>query len=203
MKILSLIFHLGVLFSAFAFLWFWLQLLLFIALPEGIRNQIRYFLQLMQSLFLGTLVLKFIQMEDGVLAINGTLVLSMMTYFLYLIRNIQSEEKRIQVQFYSNIYKKLKTKNNWEWAVALISLGVTIIWVFYPLALDSVVTNWFYIQTHDVMEVPILGWIFKIAGFFFLLATLFRFIGALRWIIDRPTGKVKSKDQEYDDYEEL
>ncbi len=203
MKILSLIFHLGVLFSAFAFLWFWLQLLLFIALPEGIRNQIRYFLQLMQSLFLGTLVLKFIQMEDGVLAINGTLVLSMMTYFLYLIRNIQSEEKRIQVQFYSNIYKKLKTKNNWEWAVALISLGVTIIWVFYPLALDSVVTNWFYIQTHDVMEVPILGWIFKIAGFFFLLATLFRFIAALRWIIDRPTGKVKSKDQEYDDYEEL
>lgn len=203
MKILSLIFHLGVLFSAFAFLWFWLQLLLFIALPEGIRNQIRYFLQLMQSLFLGTLVLKFIQMEDGVLAINGTLVLSMMTYFLYLIRNIQSEEKRIQVQFYSNIYKKLKTKNNWEWAVALISMGVTIIWVFYPLALDSVVTNWFYIQTHDVMEVPILGWIFKIAGFFFLLATLFRFIAALRWIIDRPTGKVKSKDQEYDDYEEL
>lgn len=203
MKILSLIFHLGVLFSAFAFLWFWLQLLLFIALPEGIRNQIRYFLQLMQSLFLGTLVLKFIQMEDGVLAINGTLVLSMMTYFLYLIRNIQSEEKRIQVQFYSNIYKKLKTKNNWEWAVALISMGVTIIWVFYPLALDSVVTNWFYIQTHDVMEVPILGWIFKIAGFFFLLATLFRFIAALRWIIERPTGKVKSKDQEYDDYEEL
>jgi hypothetical protein len=203
MKILSLIFHLGVLFSAFAFLWFWLQLLLFIALPEGIRNQIRYFLQLMQSLFLGTLVLKFIQMEDGVLAINGTLVLTMMTYFLYLIRNIQSEEKRIQVQFYSNIYKKLKTKNNWEWAVALISLGVTIIWVFYPMALDSVVTNWFYIQTHDVMEVPILGWIFKIAGFFFLLATLFRFIAALRWIIDRPTGKVKSKDQEYDDYEEL
>lgn len=203
MKILSLIFHLGVLFSAFAFLWFWLQLLLFIALPEGIRNQIRYFLQLMQSLFLGTLVLKFIQMEDGVLAINGTLVLTMMTYFLYLIRNIQSEEKRIQVQFYSNIYKKLKTKNNWEWAVALISLGVTIIWVFYPMALDSVVTNWFYIQTHDVMEVPILGWIFKIAGFFFLLATLFRFIAALRWIIDRPTGKLKSKDQEYDDYEEL
>lgn len=203
MKILSLIFHLGVLFSAFAFLWFWLQLLLFIALPEGIRNQIRYFLQLMQSLFLGTLVLKFIQMEDGVLAINGTLVLTMMTYFLYLIRNIQSEEKRIQVQFYSNIYKKLKTKNNWEWAVALISLGVTIIWVFYPMALDSVVTNWFYIQTHDVMEVPILGWIFKIAGFFFLLATLFRFIAALRWIIDRPTRKVKSKDQEYDDYEEL
>lgn len=203
MKILSLIFHLGVLFSAFAFLWFWLQLLLFIALPEGIRNQIRYFLQLMQSLFLGTLVLKFIQMEDGVLAINGTLVLTMMTYFLYLIRNIQSEEKRIQVQFYSNIYKKLKTKNNWEWAVALISLGVTIIWVFYPMALDSVVTNWFYIQTHDVMEVPILGWIFKIAGFFFLLATLFRFIAALRWIIERPTGKVKSKDQEYDDYEEL
>jgi hypothetical protein len=89
MNVLSHVFHLGVLFSAFAFIWFWLQLLLMFLLPEGIRMQLRYFLQLLQSLFLGVLVLKFVDKEEGSLTLNGMLVLSLITYFLYLLRNLR------------------------------------------------------------------------------------------------------------------
>jgi hypothetical protein len=204
MNILTHIFHLGVLFSAFAFLWFWIQLLLVLILPEQYKIPIRYFLQLLQSLFLGVLVLKFVYKNEGNLQFGGMLILSLITYFLYLLRNLRSTKHSIQFKVYSNLYKNLKMKNDWEWAVALISLTITIFWVFYPVALDSVVTNWFYRETHELINVAIIGWIFKIAGFFFLIGTLFRFITALAWMFN---GSQKNKpnpgNQEYDDFEEL
>lgn len=204
MKALSLIFQLGVLFSAFAFIWFWLQLLLMIVLPENVRTQFRYFLQLLQSLFLGVLVLKFVAKEEGSLTLNGMLVLSLITYFLYLLRNLRSEQNAMQVQLYTNLYKKVKMKNEWELAVALISISITILWVFFPVALDSVVTQWFYEQTHDLIQIPIIGWIFKLAGFFFLLATLIRFLAAITWMLRGSKSKPPMRDSDqFDDFEEI
>lgn len=204
MKALSLIFQLGVLFSAFAFIWFWLQLLLMIVLPENVRTQFRYFLQLLQSLFLGVLVLKFVAKEEGSLTLNGMLVLSLITYFLYLLRNLRSEQNAMQVQLYTNLYKKVKMKNEWELAVALISISITILWVFFPVALDSVVTQWFYEQTQDLIQIPIIGWIFKLAGFFFLLATLIRFLAAITWMLRGSKSKLPERDSnDFDDFEEI
>ena len=204
MNVLSHVFHLGVLFSAFAFIWFWLQLLLMFLLPEGIRMQLRYFLQLLQSLFLGVLVLKFVAKEEGSLTLNGMLVLSLITYFLYLLRNLRSERNAMQLQLYTNLYKKVKMKNEWELAVALISISITILWVFFPVALDSVVTQWFYEQTHDLIQIPIIGWIFKLAGFFFLLATLIRFLAAITWMLRGPKSKLPERDSDdFDEFEEI
>jgi hypothetical protein len=204
MNVLSHVFHLGVLFSAFAFIWFWLQLLLMFLLPEGIRMQLRYFLQLLQSLFLGVLVLKFVAREEGSLTVNGMLVLSLITYFLYLLRNLRSERNAMQFQLYTNLYKKVKMKNEWELAVALISISITILWVFFPVALDSVVTQWFYEQTHDLIQIPIIGWLFKLAGFFFLLATLIRFLAAITWILRGPKSKLSERDSDdFDEFEEI
>jgi len=204
MNVLSHVFHLGVLFSAFAFIWFWLQLLLMFLLPEGIRMQLRYFLQLLQSLFLGVLVLKFVAKEEGSLTVNGMLVLSLITYFLYLLRNLRSERNAMQFQLYTNLYKKVKMKNEWELAVALISISITILWVFFPVALDSVVTQWFYEQTHDLIQIPIIGWIFKLAGFFFLLATLIRFLAAITWMLRGPKSKLPERDSDdFDEFEEI
>jgi hypothetical protein len=204
MNVLSHVFHLGVLFSAFAFIWFWLQLLLMFLLPEGIRMQLRYFLQLLQSLFLGVLVLKFVDKEEGSLTLNGMLVLSLITYFLYLLRNLRSERNAMQLQLYTNLYKKVKMKNEWELAVALISISITILWVFFPVALDSVVTQWFYEQTLDLIQIPIIGWIFKLAGFFFLLATLIRFLAAITWMLRGPKSKLPERDSDdFDEFEEI
>jgi hypothetical protein len=204
MKVLSLIFHLGVLFSAFAFIWFWFQLLLLLLLPKSIRTQIRYFLHLMQSLFLGVLVLKFVEKEEGALAFSGMLILSLFTYFLYLLRNLRSAKKAIRLQVYSNLHKNLAMKNEWEWAVAFISLGVTVLWVFYPIALNSVATQWYYELAHDLITVPFIGWIFKIAGFFFVIATFFRFTGGLISLFSKRKAASSTQDSdEFDSYEEI
>lgn len=204
MSVLSLIFHLGVLFSTFAFIWFWFQLLLLLLLPNTIRTQIRYFLHLMQSLFLGVLVLKFVEKEEGVLAFSEMLFLSLFTFFLYLLRNLRAAKKLMRIQVYSNVHKNLSMKNEWEWAVAFISLAVTVLWVFYPIALNSVATQWFYEQAHNLINVPFIGWIFKLAGFFFVIATFFRFIGGIRSLFIKKKSTSTTHDSDgFDAYEEI
>ena len=153
MEALKLIFQLGVLFSAFAFIWFWVKLLIILLAPPNYRNNIRYFLQLMYSLF--------------------------------LIRNIGSPQRKFMFQMNNQVIEQLKTKAEWEWTVAILSLMVTVVWVFYPVTLDSSATVWFYERTNEVIAFPVIGWFFKIAGFFFVIATVMRFIAGLTYLIAR------------------
>ena len=203
MNAFTLIFKLGVLFSAFAFLWFWIKLLIYALLPSTFVNQVRYFLQLMHSLFLGVLVLKFVVKEQGSLRFDFLMIISLVTFFLYLLRNIRSSQNPVQVRFYNNLYPSIKMRNDWEWVVACITLIITIFWIFFPIALESRITNWFYTQTNSLIEVPVLGWIFKIAGFFFLLGTLLRFIIAIRWMLFGGAPEPSKDENKFDDFEEI
>lgn len=203
MKVLELLFQLGILFSAFTFLWFWIQLLMVFLVPSNIRLQLRYFLQLLQSLFLGALVLKFLQMENPPLGFNAMLGIVLLTYFLYLIRNIRSRDAMMRVEVYANFIEKLKTKNEWEWTLAFLSVGISLLWVVYPSALDSVATLWFYEQTKYLMEIPILGWVFKIFGFFFVMGTFIRFLNATLWLLSPSPKNRTNENERFDDFEEL
>lgn len=127
----------------------------------------------------------------------------MLTYFLYLIRNIRSRDAMMRVEVYANFVEKLKTKNEWEWTLAFISVGISLLWVVYPSALDSAATLWFYEQTKSLMGIPVLGWIFKIFGFFFVIGTLIRFLSAVLWLLSpRPNTRTNENDR-FDDFEEL
>jgi hypothetical protein len=203
MNLLELLFQLGILFSAFAFLWFWIQLLLVFLVPMNVRLQLRYFLHLLHSLFLGALVLKFLQMENPPLGFNAMLGIVLLTYFLYLLRNIRSRDAMMRVEVYSNLTEKLKTKNEWEWTLAIISVGISLLWVIYPSALDSTATLWFYQQTKHLMEIPVLGWIFKIFGFFFVMGTFIRFFSAVIWLVSPRPKTITNEREGFDDFEEL
>jgi len=200
---MGFIFKLGILFAAFAFLWFWIQLLVVLVIPHSIRLQTRYFLQLMQSLFLGSLVLKFLYMEIPYGTFDPLIFWGLITYFLYLIRNVKSNTAIMQVKVYSNLSEKLKVKKQWEWTLAFISLAITSLGMFYPQAFESQTTLWFYQQTQSLMNTPILGWIFKLFGFFFLLGTLFRFTGALLWLVSSKRNQAPRDDDRFDEFEEL
>jgi hypothetical protein len=49
--------------------------------------------------------------------------------------------------------------------------------------------------------VPLLGWVFRISGLFFVIGTILRFVSALFWIVKRPKKKIEP--EEFDDFEEL
>lgn len=200
MKIATLLINLGVLFTAFAFLWFWIKLMLVFLVPDNIRTRVRYFLQLMQSLFLGALVLRFLKEQGHALNFNPYVVTALVTYFLYLIRNVYSEKRMLQIKVYSNLYQQLKTKNDWEWTVALVSIALTLASLAYPVSVDSLATAWFYQETQSIIEMPILGSIFKILGFFFILGVSLRMLWSIQQLL-RP--KQKDREEEYDDFEEV
>ena len=200
MKIITLLFNLGILFTAFAFLWFWIKFLLVFIVPETVRTRVRYFLQLLQSLFLGTLVLRFLKEEGHALNLNPYVIIAIITYFLYLIRNIHAQKRMVQIQVYSNLYSQLKTKNDWEWTVALISLALTLASLAYPASIDSMASAWFYQETQAIIDLPLLGTIFKIFGFFFILGLTMRVL----WSIQQLTQAKKEPPREgFDDYEEV
>lgn len=201
MKVLVLLFHLGVLFAGFAFLWFWMELLLKLVLPLKIRVPSKYILKLLKSLFLGTLVLKFNQMQEGDLAFNASLFVSMLAYFLYLIRGIKNENSRLQVKFNSNLQPKVKNNVKLEWSIAFLSVAITMLWTYFPKILDSATTEWFYTQTHYFLSVPLLGWVFRLSGLFFVIGTIVRFASGLYWIVSKP--KKKQDPNTFDDFEEL
>jgi ascorbate-specific PTS system EIIC-type component UlaA len=96
---------------------------------------------------------------------------------------------------------RVKTNVKLEWSIAFSSLLVTLIWLFYPKMLDSATTEWFYTKTHYLLSVPLLGWVFRISGLFFVIGTILRFVSALFWIVKRPKKKIEPK--EFDDFEEL
>lgn len=200
MKIITLLFNLGILFTAFAFLWFWLKFFLVFLVPETIRTRVRYFLQLLQSLFLGALVLRFLKEEGHDLNVNPYVVIALGTYFLYLIRNIHSEKRMVQIQVYSNLYKQLKTKNDWEWTVAFVSLGLTVASIAFPSTIDGVASAWFYEETQGIIEMPFLGSVFKILGFFFILGLAFRMLRSIQNLLQ---PKQKEKPEGFDDFEEV
>lgn len=200
MKIATLLINLGVLFTAFAFLWFWIKLMLVFLVPDNIRTRVRYFLQLMQSLFLGALVLRFLKEQGHALNFNPYVVTALVTYFLYLIRNVYSEKRMLQIKVYSNLYQQLKTKNDWEWTVALVSIALTLASLAYPASVDSLATAWFYQETQSIIQMPILGSIFKILGFFFILGVSLRMLWSIQQLL-RP--KHKDREEEYDDFEEV
>ena len=200
MKIATLLINLGVLFTAFAFLWFWIKLMLVFLVPDNIRTRVRYFLQLMQSLFLGALVLRFLKEQGHALNFNPYVVTALVTYFLYLIRNVYSEKRMLQIKVYSNLYQQLKTKNDWEWTVALVSIALTLASLAYPASVDSLATAWFYQETQSIIEMPILGSIFIILGFFFIIGVSLRMLWSIQQLV-RP--KQKDREEEYDDFEEV
>jgi hypothetical protein len=142
-------------------------------------------------------------MENPPLGFNAMLGIVLLTYFLYLIRNIRSRDAMMRVEVYANFIEKLKTKNEWEWTLAFLSVGISLMWVVYPSALDSVATLWFYEQTKYLMEIPILGWVFKIFGFFFVMGTFIRFLNATLWLLSPSPKNRTNENERFDDFEEL
>jgi hypothetical protein len=76
-----------------------------------------------------------------------------------------------------------------------------------------VVANWFHERIIELETTLLLGFIFKIVGFFFLISMLLKMLNALLYIFTgKPLmeinslitkGKTRSKEDKFDDFEEV
>jgi hypothetical protein len=60
--------------------------------------------------------------------------------------------------------------------IATIGIGIVnfVVCIFYPTILGNTFINWFSETIHGIYEAPIIGFIFKVIGFFFLVSIIFK-----------------------------
>jgi hypothetical protein len=214
MDLLNLIFKLGVFFSIYGFLWFFIELVL--TFLVGGRKRTRFETYLIKGIkyaflvnvtFLFSVDLNKHQVNFYNL-IPSALVLS--TYFVGM---LQQKQKR--QLFMGQLGKSAAEGITIKAEIILITLSgilfLGLLW--YPQFAENTIALWFQRSILDIEATVIIGFIFKIIGFFFLLGMIFKMLNALNYLISgKPLFDIKSRfskmdtkkdDTHFDDFEEL
>ncbi len=228
MKVLEFIFHLGVVFAVFGFLWWIFMAILALFRGGRSKNEIEtYSLKLINYFFLVSVTARFA--VDSRFGLKGAEeftanVLGGMILLMYLFGKIQQKEQRLQMMVaFRGFAKQMKSVFNRkiEIALILVAIGFYLLFVFIPETAFNPITNWFVESIINIADTPVFGFIFKVVGFFFLLRVLFRFIGGILQVLglkspitmqtspfsgidDKNENSDKKKDDDdFDDYEEV
>ena len=153
-------------------------------------------------------------MEEPVFQVNYlNLAPSFIILMVYFLGKLQQKEQRIQMM--TNFMQGLQeVPFNRQWELALIVLsGFTFAGlVLYPQYSENAIATWFQKSILDIENTVLIGFVFKMIGFFFLIGMFFKMLNALNYIVSgKPLVNVKTgfgtkqgkSDDSYDDFEEI
>ena len=217
MELINLIFRLGVLFAIYGFLWFFIEmgLKLLIGGRKRTLGEI-YLIKTVKYLFLVNVTFLFCleQMDEPVFQVNYlNLAPSFIILMVYFLGKLQQKEQRIQMM--TNFMQGLQeVPFNRQWELALIVFsGFTFAGlVFYPQYSENAISTWFQKSILDIENTVLIGFVFKVIGFFFLIGMFFKMLNAVNYIVSgKPLVNVKTgfgtkqgkSDDSFDDFEEI
>lgn len=214
MELLNLIFNLGVLFSIYGFLWFFIELGL--TLLSGARKRTlfeTYLIKGIKYVFLVNVTFLFsVDLNKNINFYN--LMPSALILIIYFIGMFQ-QKKRQQIFMGSFSKQNASTLLNVKSEIILIVLCSFLFLglLFYPQYAENGVALWFRKSILDIESTVIIGFIFKIIGFFFLLGMIFKMLNAINYLISgKPIFDIKSRftktsnknnDSDFDEFEQL
>ena len=215
MDLLNLIFKLGVLFSIYGFLWFFIDLgLSFLAAGRKRTTVEIYLLKGIKYAFLVNVTFLF-SIDLNKHHINFyNLMPSALILITYFIGMLQQKQRR---QVFLGQFAKGTTAEgiNIKSEIFLITLSSFLFFalLWYPQFAENAVALWFQKSILDIESTVIIGFIFKIIGFFFLLGMIFKMLNAVNYLISgKPLFDIKSRfskinnkkdNTHFDDFEEL
>ena len=214
MDLLNLIFKLGVFFSIYGFLWFFIELgLTFLV---GGRKRTRFETYLIKGIkyaFLVNVTFLF-SLDLNKHQINFyNLIPSALVLITYFVGMLQQKQRR--QLFMGQLGKSAAEGITVKAEIILITLSGFLFLglVCYPQFAENTIALWFQRSILDIESTVIIGFIFKIIGFFFLLGMIFKMLNALNYLISgKPLFDIKSRfskmdtkkdDTHFDDFEEL
>lgn len=205
MEILTLTFQLGVFFAIYGFLWFFVDMgfmLLNAGKSRGIGET--YFFKGIQYIFLVNVIFLFsIDMNSGGIAI-ANLYPIVVILILYFIGKFQKNQKNVMMLSRMGIGSSSSKFNpKYEISVIVLSLLAFIGFVLRPDIANNQVAFWFKDSILDIESTAIIGWVFKIIGFFFLIGIVLKTINAFQYISEAIFTRGLKNDSDYDDYEEI
>ena len=220
MEVIQLIFKIGVLLAIYGFIWFFINLL--ISLATGGRKKTIgevYFSKGVKSIFLVN-VLFLYGLDDGQNEIDlFNMIVSGLVLLLYFIGQMQKNERQAEMmEKYSNLLRGIGANTRFNKKAEIIVLSLSILFYaslfFLPDFAKNPIALWFYETVTGIEKTPLIGFIFKVIGFFFLLSTLIKIFNGINYLLSgKPllnvktgyyAGRKKDKDDDsFDDFEEV
>ncbi|MGB1729390.1 MAG: hypothetical protein ACPHF2_05295 [Crocinitomicaceae bacterium] len=205
MEILELTFQLGVFFAIYGFIWFFVDLGFMLLNGGKPRSLVEtYFFKGIQYVFLVNVIFLFsIDMNSGSIALANLypIIFILALYFIGKFQKSQNNVLMLSRMGLATSTSKFNSK--YEIIIILLSLLVFIGFIFRPDIANNVVAFWFKESILDIESTAIIGFIFKVIGFFFLMSILFKTVNSFQYISESLFTKNQRKDSDFDDYEEI
>lgn len=215
MDLLNLIFRLGVLFAIYGFLWFFIDLgLSFLRAGQQKTIVENYLIKAVKYLFLVNVTFLFcLDLNQNNVSFYNVMpsAIILLTYF---IGKLQQQQQRLQL--FGQINAQIPQTNDFNLKTEIIlivaAIALFIGFLFFPQYASNNIANWFKSSILDIETTVIIGFIFKVIGFFFLLGMIMKMINAINYIISgKPVVDIKTnfqsnskKDEDkFDDFEEI
>ena len=205
MEILELTFQLGVFFAIYGFIWFFIDLGFTLINAGKSRSMAEtYFFKAIQYVFLVNVIFLFsIDLNSGTVSIvNLYPIIVIMA--LYFIGKFQKSQKNVMMLSRMGLgMSNSKFNSKFEVIVIVLALLAFVGFVFRPDLANNSVAFWFKDSILDIESTAIIGFVFKIIGFFFLIGILLKTVNTFQYISGVILSKGRRKDSDFDDYEEI
>lgn len=191
MEILNFIFGLGIAFSIFGFLWGIIMLVINLLRRDlgGNRNVQDYGLRIIKYFLLVSVTANYmIRPENGTIAEPvkelTTIILGVLVLGIYLLGKLQNRTMLSQLAanpMFARFANKIDPKV--ERFLLIGSLIYFVACLLYPQMVNNSIVNWFTKSILAIYDTPVIGWIFAIIAFFFLVNTIFKSAGVIGAIV--------------------
>jgi hypothetical protein len=217
LELINLIFRLGVLFAIYGFLWFFIELGLKLLIGGRKRTLGEiYLIKTVKYLFLVNVTFLFCleQLDEPGFQVNYlSLAPSFIILMVYFLGKLQQKEQRIQLMTnFTQGLNDVPFHRNWEIGLLVVSALAFVGFVFFPQYSENGISRWFQRSILDIENTVLIGFIFKVIGFFFLTGLFVKMLNALNFIISgKPMVNVRTSmgtkknpsDDSFDDFEEI
>ena len=206
MEILGLTFQLGVFFAIYGFIWFFIDLGIKFITSGAVKSELsNYLVKGVKYLFLVNVIFLFSVSDTEAKIELRALVPVMLILFLYFVGKFQkNQNKNIFLSRMGIQSNAVQFNSRYEMVLIMLSLLVFILFILEPSIAQNNIAKWFKVTIIDIETTAIIGFIFKIIGFFFLLDILTKTMNAVQFIIARIVSKAPSKNKDkFDDFEEV
>lgn len=223
MNFFELAFRLGIIIAIFSFIWGFLRLMLYFLRGGNIQSVVEEYLLKSAKYFLlvNMVVLNDIEKDTQTLLIKQS-IFTALILLMYFVGNMQKKQRQFMMmsQVPSGFLPFRSTFNIWgEIIAASIGILAFVFFVLYPSFASYGLSQWFFNGVISLENTFILGFIFKVIGFLFLLGIIQKTINAIfLFLAGRPLFNVSSNfysrrqrkndhkeddNDDFDDYEEV
>lgn len=203
MELLNFIFRLGVVFAIFGFIWGLINIgIRLISIGRERQTVEVYILKAVQYLLLVdvTFLICYNQDIQG-LDYNSQLIFGTVILLMYFLGKFQQRKKK---QLLFNVYTNGISRNeHWfnpraEILVILIAISMFVLFWFKPEFAINPISLWFQESILEIEKTPIIGFIFKVIGFFFLINILSKVVNSFMMLLSGQAF-AKRDDSNHDD----